>query len=122
LHEKPNDQTEQAKNGGKDLNGENLNKKVGVSSIGQRCATSIDANANTADEVAHAHGQTRPKQRVAGKVVGCREEEFWVCDLAHLGGEDDGHDDAVDSYDLAENDRDQVFGPYPWCLDTATDD
>lgn len=42
-------------------------------------------------------------------------------DRLELSGEHDGHDDAVDGDDLAEDDGDQVLGPDSWRLDTSTE-
>jgi hypothetical protein len=39
-----------------------------------------------------------------------------------LGGEYDGHDDAVDGHHLTEDDGDEVLGRYPRRFDTAPDD
>ena len=93
----------------------------GISSIGQSGATSVDSNRDTANQVAHADCETSPEQRVASEVVGAGVELLSIRDRLHLGGEDDGHDDAVDGHDFAEDDRDQVLGSYPGSLDTTTD-
>ena len=93
-----------------------------VRSIGQGRATSVDAHAYTADQVAHAHGYSSPEQRVSGEVVGSRVQQLRVRELVHLRGEDDGHDDTVNSDDFAEDDGDQVLGSYPRRLDTSTHD
>jgi hypothetical protein len=42
--------------------------------------------------------------------------------MVQLRGEDDGHNDAVDGNDFAEDDGDQVLRSYPWRLDTSADD
>lgn len=94
----------------------------GISSISQGRATSVDTNGDTANQVAHADCETSPEQRVASEVVGAGVELLSIRDRLHLGGEDDGHDDAVDGNDFAENDGDQVLGSYPGSLDTTTDD
>ena len=47
--------------------------------------------------------------------------EIGVVNVADVGGEDDGHDDAVDGDDFAEDDGDQVLRSYPGCLDASTD-
>lgn len=39
---------------------------------------------------------------------------------AELGGEDNGHDDTVDSDDFTENNGDQVLGANTGCSDTTT--
>ena len=43
-------------------------------------------------------------------------------DRLKFSGEDDGHDDAVDGHDFAEDDRDQVLRSYPRGLDAAAED
>lgn len=43
-------------------------------------------------------------------------------DQVDVRGENNGHDDAVDSHDLAENDGDQVLRSYSRRLDPSTDD
>jgi hypothetical protein len=93
-----------------------------VRSIGQRRATSVDAYTNTADQVAHSHSQSSPEQGITGEHVGRRVYLLNVVELGELGGEDDGHDDAVDGDDFAENNGDQVLRSYPGCLDTSTED
>jgi len=93
-----------------------------VRSIGQGGTTSVDAHADAADEVAETDGEASPEQGVAGEDVRGRVELLNVGELVQLGGEDDGHDDAVDGHDLAEDDGDQVLGPYPGRLDTSADD
>lgn len=45
-----------------------------------------------------------------------------AADGREFGGEDDGHDDAVDGDDLAEDDGDQVLGPDAWRFNTAAED
>ena len=91
LHEQPNDETKQSENGSENLNGKNLDEPgmelaakdkprdgrrvhCRVGSIGQRSATSVDAYAYTADEVAHADSYSSPEQRVSGEVVGAGVE------------------------------------------------
>lgn len=93
-----------------------------ISSICQCCTTSIDTDRHTTDQVAHADGQSCPEQGVPGEVVGARVKLLGVRNVLELRGEDDGHDDAVNGNDFAENDGDQVLRSYPRCLDTTTDD
>jgi hypothetical protein len=93
-----------------------------IRSVGKSCTTSVDAYADTANQVAHSDGQSSPEQRVSGEDVGSSEDLLDVVNLVELRGEDDGHDDAVDGDDLAENDGDQVLRSYPRCLDTSTND
>lgn len=101
--------------------GDDLNIHLGVCSICQRSATSVDAHRDAANQVAHAHGQASPEEGISAKVVVSRVELLRVGHLGQLGGEDDGHDDAVDGDDFAEDDGDQILGSYPGRLDAATD-
>jgi hypothetical protein len=92
-----------------------------IRSICKGCTTSIDAYADAADQVAHAHGKSGPEQRVSGEDVGGRVDLLDVVDLVEFRGEDDGHDDAVNGDNFAEDDGDQVLRSYPGCLDTSTE-
>lgn len=91
-----------------------------ISSICQSGTTAVDADADTADQVAHADGDTGPEQSIAG-VVGIAGVEVGAGHGVHLGGEDDGHDDAVDGDDLAENNGEQVLGSDSRGADTRTE-
>jgi hypothetical protein len=140
LHEQSNDEAEQSKNSSKNLNGEDLdeskrvskspllraggcrNSQCRVRSICQRRATSVDAYTNTADQVAHSHGQSSPEQSISGEHVGGGVYLLDVGELGQLGGEDDGHDDAVDGDDFAKDNGDQVLRSYPGRLDTSAED
>lgn len=42
--------------------------------------------------------------------------------MANLGGEDDGHNDTVDSDDFAEDDGDKVLCSDSWGFDTSAED
>jgi hypothetical protein len=138
--EDTNDETEETENGAENLNDKNLDETVlesvscsnqghggqmcaqsSVGSISQSRAAAIDANADTADEVAHANGDAGPEKREAG-VVGVGRVSVGPGDGVHLGGEDDGHDDAVDGDDLAENDGEQVLGSNSRGPDAGTQD
>lgn len=76
-----------------------------IGSIRQRGAAPVDTDRNTAHQVAHADREAGPEQGVARVVAVSR-----VCrlplDRIQLGREDDGHDDAVDGDDFAEDDGD----------------
>lgn len=92
-----------------------------IGGVGQSCTTPIDANRHSADEVAHPHSHPGPKESKAGIVIrGCRQYVLW--NIAQLGGEDDGHDHAVDSHHFAEDDRYQILRPYPWGFHAAAQD
>jgi hypothetical protein len=93
-----------------------------IRSICKGCATSVDAHADTADQVAHAHGESGPEQRISGEDVGGRVDLLDVVDLVELRGEDDGHDDAVNGDDFAEDNGDQVLRSNSRCFDTSTQD
>jgi hypothetical protein len=91
-----------------------------IRSICEGCTTSVDTHADTANQVAHAHGEPSPEQRIAGEDVGGRVDLLDVVDLVELRGKDDGHDDAVNGDDFAEDDGDQVLCSDPGCFDTST--
>jgi hypothetical protein len=84
----------------------------GISSIGQRSAASVDADSHTTDQVAHADSDTGPEERVT-RVVAVGGICGLTLERVDLGGEDDGHDDAVDGDDFAEDDGDEVLGANP---------
>lgn len=92
-----------------------------IRGIGEGSSTAVDADGNTADQVAASDSQTSPEQGEAG-VVGLAVGGQPVIGVADLGGEDDGHDDAVDGDDLTEDDGDQVLGSDSRRLDTGTED
>lgn len=94
------------------------NVQAGISSIRQCRTAAIDAHTDTANQIAHPHRDARPEQRVAGIVVAGR---VYVVrgDGFELRGEDDGHDDAVDGDNLAEDDRDKVLGSYSGGFDAT---
>lgn len=46
---------------------------------------------------------------------------MFCIDQVDVRGEDNSHDDAVDSHDLAEDDRDQILRSYSRRLDPTTD-
>lgn len=94
--------------------------QAGVCRVGQSSTAAVDADRDTADQVAHANRDTSPEERESGVVVGSRVKGI-AADGLDLGREDDGHDNAVDSDDLAKDDGDQVLGPYPGRLDTSTE-
>jgi hypothetical protein len=93
-----------------------------IRSICEGRTTSVDAYTDTTDQVAHTHGESGPEQRISRENVGGRVDLLDVVDLVELRGEDDGHDDAVDGDDFAEDDGDQVLRSNPGCFDTSTQD
>jgi hypothetical protein len=98
-----------------------INSQGRIRSICQRSTTSVDADTDTADQIAHSDRQSRPEQRISGVVVTRRVyiiSRYWW----DLGGKDDGHDDAVDSDDFAEDNGDEIFGPDSRCLYATADD
>ena len=98
-----------------------LDSQRRVRSIGQSSTGTVDANTDTADQVAHADQHSAPEQRIPGVVVAAG-----VCsvaaDLSQLGGEDNAHDDTVDGDDLTEDNGDQVLGADAWRFHTTTKD
>jgi hypothetical protein len=91
-----------------------------ISSISQRCTTSIDADTDTANQIAHAHSQPRPEHGVTSVVIAGGVYRV-VGDWRDLGGENNGHDDSVDSHNFTENNGDQVLGSNSRCFYAATD-
>ena len=89
--------------------------------IRQRRTAPIDAHGHSAYQVAHAHRQATPEERIARIVVAARVHVV-TRDQVEFCGEDDGHDDAVDGDDFAEDDGDEVLGPYSWGFDAAAQD
>jgi hypothetical protein len=92
-----------------------------VGGIGKGSATAVDTDSNTADQVAQADRQASPEQRKAS-VIGIGRVQLSADDVADLGGEDDGHDDAVDGDDFAEDDGDEVLRSDARRLDTSAED
>lgn len=116
-----NNETEQTKDGREDLNDQDLDEKRRVRSISQSSAGTVDANTDTANQVAHADQHSAPEQCVTGVVVAAG-----ICcvaaDLSQFGGEDNAHDDTVNSNDLTEDNGDQVLGADARRLHTTTED
>lgn len=119
--QQPDDQPKQAQHTAEDLDNQNLDEEARIGGIRQCGAGAVDADTDAADEVAHADGDAAPEEGVAGVEVGAGVE-LVLGDELDLGAEDDGHDDAVDGDDLAEDDADQVLGPDPWRLHPAAED
>lgn len=97
----------------------NLQARIG--SIGQSSTAAVDANGNTTDKVAKPYSDSTPEDCEA-RVEVALGVELVFRDRGELGGEDDGHDHAVDGDDLAENDRDEVLGADLRCPYTTADD
>lgn len=91
-----------------------------VRSIGQGSTATVDSDSHAADEVAEAHGDAGPKQSKAG-IVCVSPMCLGGAHVVDFGGEDDGHDDAVDCDDFAEDDGDEVLCSDSRGLDTATE-
>lgn len=94
------------------MTGEKMNIQAWISGIRKSRTGTVDAHTDTADQIAHAHQHARPEERVS-RVVVARAVDGLASDLRQLRGEDDGHDDAVDRDDFAEDDGDQVLRPDP---------
>ena len=99
--------------------GWNIQRAIG--GVGEGGTAAVDADGHTADEVAEANGQTSPEEGEAG-VVCVGGVHLGALDGVNLGGEDDGHDDAVDGDDLAEDDGDEVLGADARRPDAGTED
>lgn len=105
-HDQPNDQSKQTQDTTEHLHNQNLDKQLRIRSIRHSCITTRDSHSYSATQVAHAHRQPTPKQNVSGKIIRRGVEGGGsVFEIAgDFGREDDGHDDAVDRYDFAEDD------------------
>lgn len=119
--EQADNEAEEAQDRAEDLDNQDLDEERRVGGISQGCTTAVDAYSNTTDQIADAHGQTRPEQGEAG-VVCLSVVKLLALNAVQLGREDDGHDDAVDGDDLAEDNGDEVLGSDTRGADTATDD
>lgn len=98
-----------------------IHSQAWISSISQSSAATVDSNRDTTDHVARSDQQSRPEQRVSSVVVGARVHGI-PFHQRHLRTKNNGHNDAVDGDDLAEDDGNEVLGSYPWRLDTTADD
>lgn len=117
------DETKETQDGTKDFHDENLDKQLRIRRIRHRRIGTGDADRDTTEQVAHAHSDPRPEEQVAGQVIVARPELVGRLKVARdLGAEDDGHDDAVDGHNFAEDDTDQVLGRDPGCTHTRTED
>lgn len=99
--------------------GDNLQARIG--SISQGGSTSVHTHGDTADEIADSDRDSSPEDRVSGVVV-AGSVDCAFGHLAEFGGEDDGHDDTVDSHDFTEDNRDQVLGSDSGSANTTADD
>ncbi len=100
---------------------EQWNIQGGIGSIRQRGAAPVDADGDAAHQVAHADCDARPEEGKA-RVVAVGRVGGLALDGVQLAREDDGHDDAVDGDDLAEDDGDEVLGADARGADTAAKD
>lgn len=91
-----------------------------ICGIAQSRSTAVNPHGDATDQITEADGQTAPEQRIAGVVV-LDVEGRVAAHGADLGGEDDGHDDAVDGDDFAEDDGDEVLGADARGFDAAAD-
>lgn len=94
----------------------NIQRSIGRVSEGS--TTAVDADGNTAHEVAETDGYASPKEGKAG-VVCIGRVEIGARDCVDLGRKDNGHDDAVDGHDFAEDDGDEVLGADTGRLDAS---
>jgi hypothetical protein len=97
------------------------NIQSGIRRVGQGHAAPVDADRHAADEIAHADRDPGPEQRES-RVRIRRRVHVGGGHVLELGGEDNGHDDAVDGHHFAEDDGDEVLGADPRRLDAAADD
>lgn len=92
-----------------------------VSRVSESCTTAVDSNSHATDQVAHANRDARPEKREAG-IVRIGGEEHCALHSVDFRGEDDGHDDAIDGDDLAEDDGDEILGADTGSFDTTAQD
>lgn len=119
--EQADNETEETQNRAEDLDDQDLDEERRVRSVSQSSTAAVNAHRNTTDQVADTHSQARPEQSEAG-VICLGVVQLLALDAIQLGGEDDGHDDAVDGDDLAEDDGDEVLGSDTGGANTAADD
>jgi hypothetical protein len=96
------------------------NVQTWIRSIRQSSTASINAHRYATHQIAHSHCQASPEQRIPSIVIASRVE----CISFHytkFGREYNGHDDAVDGYNFAENDGDQVLRANAGSFDTSTE-
>ena len=98
-----------------------VNIQAWIRSVGQCRTGPVDTDTDSTNEIAHAHEHARPEQRISGVVVAAAVECI-AADGGEFGGEDDGHDDAVDGDNFAEDDGDEVFGADSRGFDAAAED
>ena len=98
-----------------------LHSQARIRSIRQRSTTPIDPHANPTDQITHPDRDARPEECVASILIRARQHGRFIHGF-QLGGEDDGHDDAVDGDDFAEDDGDKVLGSDPRRFDSAAQD
>lgn len=121
LDQQANNEAKETQDGAENLNDEDLDEERAVGGISQCSARAVDAHGHAADEIASTNGEASPEEGEAGVVrVGVGQDV--IADVADFGREDDGHDDAVDGDDLAEDNADQVLGADTRCLDAGAED
>lgn len=102
-------------------NGGPRDRQRWIRGVRQGRTATVDADRDATNQIAHANRQATPEQRKARVIVRRRVDRL-DGDGFELGGEDDGHDDAVDGHDFAEDDGDEVLCSYPRGFDAAADD
>ena len=93
-----------------DLHDEHLHKEGVSLGVAEGRTRPGDADGDAAEEVAEARGEAGAEEAEAGSVVGGVVAELGVLDGLCLHLEDDGDDDTVDGYGLAEENADQMLG------------
>jgi len=78
------------------------NLQATIRRISKSSTTAVDTDGDTANKVAEPDCNSSPEQRISGVEVALRVE-LGFGNRGELCGEDDGHNDAVNSHDLAEN-------------------
>jgi hypothetical protein len=117
----PDNQSKQPQHTREDFNDQNLDKQRRIRRISQRRTATIDTHTDTTNQVAHAHCNASPEEREA-RIHVRRRVNLIFRHVGEVRGEDDGHDDAVDGHDFAEDNGYQILRSYSWCFDAASED
>ena len=83
--------------------------------ICQRRTRTVDSHRNTTNQITHSDRQSGPKQRKTRIIVRARVQGIPLHAI-ELRREHDGHNNTVNRYDLAKDNRNQVLCPDTWCL------
>lgn len=121
-----NDETKEADSRAENFNNQNLDKECWVRSIGESSPAANLAHTDATNQVDHACGNSSSKHGVSREPVPGLDLEVSFSKgrgvSLELSSKHNSNNQSIDGHSLAEDDRDQVLGFDPGCLDTATDD